>query len=271
MNIIESTILGLVQGLTEFIPVSSSGHLEITQQIIGNRSMDFHLFLELINFGTLLALLIFYRKRIFKILTDVFVKKDFKMATNLLITSIPAGLIGFLMAKIIEQQAFFSSLNVIAFAMGFVGVIMIFIDKLPKLSNLKTENDLSKSRALIIGLAQTFALIPGVSRSGSTIIAGRLMGLSSKNAANYSFTASIPIMVGVCLKSLISSSSRAYLSSNMGLIVFSNIVAFISGMLALKFVMKFFANQNSIKIFGLYRAILATIILVIITMNNLGS
>ena len=259
MNILESTVLGLVQGITEFIPVSSSGHLEITQRILGagGRAEDFHFFLELINFGTLFALLFYYRQTIWEILQRVFVKKDYKLALNILITSIPAGIIGLLLSKAIEKLPFFSSLTTIGFAMGFVGLIMIFVNKLPHLSKLKDENELTPGRALAIGLAQTFALIPGVSRSGSTIITGRVMGLDSKSAAKYSFLASLPIMIAVCGKSLLSSSSRAYIASNLGMLLLSNLVAFISGLIALQIVMKYFKKENSIPSFGVYRVILA--------------
>ena len=259
MNILESTVLGLVQGITEFIPVSSSGHLEITQRILGagGRAEDFHFFLELINFGTLFALLFYYRQTIWEILQRVFVKKDYKLALNILITSIPAGIIGLLLSKAIEKLPFFSSLTTIGFAMGFVGLIMIFVNKLPHLSKLKDENELTPGRALAIGLAQTFALIPGVSRSGSTIITGRVMGLDSKSAAKYSFLASLPIMIAVCGKSLLSSSSRAYIASNLGMLLLSNLVAFISGLIALQIVMKYFKKENSIPSFGVYRVILS--------------
>ena len=259
MNILESTVLGLVQGITEFIPVSSSGHLEITQRILGagGRAEDFHFFLELINFGTLFALLFYYRQTIWEILQRVFVKKDYKLALNILITSIPAGIIGLVLSKVIEKMPFFSSLTTIGFAMGFVGLIMIFVNKLPHLSKLKDENELTAGRALAIGLAQTFALIPGVSRSGSTIITGRVMGLDSKSAAKYSFLASLPIMIAVCGKSLLSSSSRAYITSNLGMLLLSNLVAFISGLIALQIVMKYFKKENSIPSFGVYRVILS--------------
>ena len=259
MNILESTVLGLVQGITEFIPVSSSGHLEITQRILGagGRAEDFHFFLELINFGTLFALLFYYRQTIWEILQRVFVKKDYKLALNILITSIPAGIIGLVLSKVIEKMPFFSSLTTIGFAMGFVGLIMIFVNKLPHLSKLKDENELTAGRALAIGLAQTFALIPGVSRSGSTIITGRVMGLDSKSAAKYSFLASLPIMIAVCGKSLLSSSSRAYITSNLGMLLLSNLVAFISGLIALQIVMKYFKKENSIPSFGIYRVILS--------------
>ena len=259
MNILESTVLGLVQGITEFIPVSSSGHLEITQRILGagGRAEDFHFFLELINFGTLFALLFYYRQTIWEILQRVFIKKDYKLALNILITSIPAGVIGLILSKVIEKLPFFSSLTTIGFAMGFVGLIMIFVNKLPHLSKLKDENELTPGRALAIGLAQTFALIPGVSRSGSTIITGRVMGLDSKSAAKYSFLASLPIMIAVCGKSLLSSSSRAYITSNLGMLLLSNLVAFISGLIALQIVMKYFKKENSIPSFGVYRVILS--------------
>lgn len=259
MNILESTVLGLVQGITEFIPVSSSGHLEITQRILGagGRAEDFHFFLELINFGTLFALLFYYRQTIWEILQRVFVKKDYKLALNILITSIPAGIIGLVLSKVIEKLPFFSSLTTIGFAMGFVGLIMIFVNKLPHLSKLKDENELTPGRALAIGLAQTFALIPGVSRSGSTIITGRVMGLNSKSAAKYSFLASLPIMIAVCGKSLLSSSSRAYIASNLGMLLLSNLVAFISGLIALQIVMKYFKKEKSIPSFGVYRVILS--------------
>lgn len=259
MNILESTVLGLVQGITEFIPVSSSGHLEITQRILGagGRAEDFHFFLELINFGTLFALLFYYRQTIWEILQRVFVKKDYKLVLNILITSIPAGIIGLVLSKVIEKLPFFSSLTTIGFAMGFVGLIMIFVNKLPHLSKLKDENELTPGRALAIGLAQTFALIPGVSRSGSTIITGRVMGLDSKSAAKYSFLASLPIMIAVCGKSLLSSSSRAYITSNLGMLLLSNLVAFISGLIALQIVMKYFKKENSIPSFGVYRVILS--------------
>ena len=259
MNILESTVLGLAQGITEFIPVSSSGHLEITQRILGagGRAEDFHFFLELINFGTLFALLFYYRQTIWEIMQRVFVKKDYKLALNILITSIPAGIIGLVLSKVIEKMPFFSSLTTIGFAMGFVGLIMIFVNKLPHLSKLKDENELTPGRALAIGLAQTFALIPGVSRSGSTIITGRVMGLDSKSAAKYSFLASLPIMIAVCSKSLLSSSSRAYIASNLGMLLLSNLVAFISGLIALQIVMKYFKKEKSIPSFGVYRVILS--------------
>lgn len=262
MEFYQSFWLGLTQGLTEFIPVSSSGHLEIVQEIMGGRTADFHLFLEFINLGTLLALLFFYRKRIVQICRDIFIKHNYKLLINIIITTIPAVLAGLLLSDIIENNGFFSNMITIAVAMAVIGVLMVAIDKLPKMKKVKDENHLDKKRALYIGLAQCCALIPGTSRSGSTIVAGRLTGMDSESAANYSFLASIPIMLGVMCKQLISSSSRAYIAANWQMLLISNLIAFVSGLAAIYFVMKFLKKDGSLQIFGWYRIALATIVII---------
>ena len=258
----QSVTLGLTQGLTEFIPVSSSGHLEVAQQVLGGRSTDFHFFLEFINLGTLLALLIFYRKRIWEIIVDIFKNHNFKLAINVIITTIPAVIAGILLSDVIEHEPFFSNMVVIACAMMLIGIAMLAIDRLPKMPKVKDENHLSKPRALLIGLAQCVALIPGTSRSGSTIVAGRMVGMDSKSAADYSFLCSIPIMFGVMAKSLISSANREYIAANFGMLALSNAVAFVSGLIAIYFVMKYLRKKNSLRPFGIYRIVLALIIIV---------
>ena len=263
MSIILTIILGLVQGLTEFIPVSSSGHLEIVQQLFGSRAADFHLFVELINFGTLISLIIFFRKRIWGILQDIFKKHNYRLAINVIITCIPAGLVGLALGDFIETNPFFSSLITIGAAMLIVGILMIAADKLPHLSKLKDENKLTRFRALGIGCAQVFALIPGVSRSGSTILAGRVVGLDSKAATEYSFLVSIPLMSAVCLKTLISSSAREYLFNNLGMLTLSNLIALVSGLFALKIVMDYVKSKDSLKAFGIYRVILGSVVLIV--------
>ena len=254
--------LGLTQGITEFIPVSSSGHLEIMQTILGGRSDVFHFFLEFINFGTLLVLLIYYRKRIWQIIQDVFVKHDFRLLVNIVITCIPAVILGLLLNDLIDGSPFFSSLTTIAIMMALIGVVMIIIDKIPHMKKVKDETKLDKKRALYIGLAQAVALIPGTSRSGSTIIAGRLVGMNNKSAADYSFLVSIPIMCGVILKSLLSEESRIYIAQNAPMLLLSNIVAFIAGSLAIKWALNFLKRDDALKYFGWYRVILATIIII---------
>lgn len=262
MSVLLALFLGLVQGLTEFIPVSSSGHLELVQQIFGERGADFHIFLELINFGTLIALIIFFRKRIQKILIDIFKEHNYRLAINVIITCIPAGLVGLALGDFIETNPFFSSLITVSTAMLIVGVLMILADKLPHLKKIKNENHLTRGRALGIGCAQVFALIPGVSRSGSTILAGRVVGMDSKAATEYSFLVSIPLMTAVCLKTLVSSSARTYLFDNFGILAAANLVALISGLLALRLVMNYVKSKDSLRAFGIYRVIVGAIVLI---------
>ena len=107
MNIFETIVLGLIQGLTEFIPISSSGHLVLAQNFFSGASE--HLFLEFINIGTMLALFIYFRRRIWDILRDIFVKRNYKLARNIILTSVPAGIVGFLLSDFIGSSAFFGS------------------------------------------------------------------------------------------------------------------------------------------------------------------
>lgn len=259
MNAIEIIILGIIQGLTEFIPISSSGHLVIAQNFFSGASE--HLFLEFINIGTLAALLVFFRKRIAAIIRDIFVHKNYILARNIIITALPAGAVGFVLADFIGSAAFFGSLVVVMVTLATVGVVMVVLERLPKASAIKDGEALSKKRALVIGLMQVLALIPGVSRSGSTIIAGRLVGLNPAAAAEYSFLASIPIMVGVTLKILIT--DQAYLLDNVGLLVIGNSAAFVAGIVAIGFLMKYLA-RHSLAVFGWYRISLAAVLAVIL-------
>lgn len=261
MDFLQAILLGIVQGLTEFIPVSSSGHLEIVMHIFQMHPNNLHLFLEFINLGTLLALLLYYHQKIFQIIRNVFKERNYKLTINLVITSIPAGVIGLILSGIIEESDFFNSLITISIAMGVVGIFMVLIDKLPHMSTLKNEDHLTPGRALIIGLLQTFALIPGVSRSGSTIIASRLTGLDSESAADYSFLASIPIMLGVCFKLFLEESGRAYFAANLNPLFFANLTAFVVGILALQSLLKYLKKPKSLQTFGKYRIVLSLIVL----------
>ena len=261
MSIIETIILGLIQGLTEFIPISSSGHLVIAQNFLSGASN--HLFLEFINIGTLLALLVFFRRRIIEIIHDVFVNKNIRLARNILITALPAGIIGYTLADFIGTDAFFGSLAVVMVTLFVVGGVMVLLEKLPKASPVKDGEALSPLRAFAIGATQVLALIPGVSRSGSTIIAGRLAGLSPAAAAEYSFLASLPIMAGVTAKVFLGSDDRAYFAANMPELILGNVAAFISGLLAVGFLMRYL-SRHSLAVFGWYRIGLASVLAVVL-------
>ncbi len=261
VNVIETVVLGLLQGLTEFIPVSSSGHLVIAQQFFSGASD--HLFLEFINIGTLLALVIYFRKKIQLICRDIVVKRNMRLLRNILITSLPAGVVGYFLADFIASEAFFGSLVVVTVTLAVVGFVMVMLEKLPKASPLKDGEQLSKKRSLFVGLAQMSALVPGVSRSGSTIIAGRLAGLSPASAAEYSFLASLPIMIAVTLKVFIREGDREYFMQNLPVLLLSNTVALIAGIFAIGFLMNYL-SKHSLAVFGWYRISLAGVLAIIL-------
>lgn len=262
MSIFESIILGLIQGLTEFIPISSSGHLVIAQYFLSGASD--HLFLEWINIGTLLALVVYFWPKIIQIMKDIFVRHNYKLARNILVTSIPAGIVGYAAADFIDNSAFFGSVVVVVIMSAIVGVVMIFLEQFPKASAVKNGEALSVWRAFVIGLAQMIALIPGTSRSGATIIAGRLSGLSAKEAAEYSFLASLPVMLGVTAKVFLH--DHTYLYQNLGTLLIGNLVAFLSGLFAVGFLMRYL-SRHSLAVFGWYRVILAAFVIGVILLQ----
>jgi len=259
MNIFETIILGLIQGLTEFIPVSSSGHLVIAQNIFSGASD--HLYLEFINIGTMLALFVYFRHRIWRIIQDVTIGHNFTLLRNIIITSVPAGVVGFMLSDFIGSSAFFGSAIVVAVTSFTIGVVMVVLEKIPRASKVPDGEKLSPLRAFAIGCAQMLALIPGVSRSGSTIIAGRLSGLTPAGAAEYSFLASLPIMVGVTLKVVLE--DHAYLTHHLSGLIIGNIVALISGLLAVKFLMGYL-SRHSLAVFGWYRIGLSAVLSVVL-------
>jgi undecaprenyl-diphosphatase len=261
MSVVEAIILGLIQGFTEFIPISSSGHLVIAQFFFSGGSD--HLFLEFINIGTVLALIIYFWSKIISILKQIFTEGDYRLARNILITALPAGAVGFFAADFITGNGFFGNIWVVVIMLALVGVVMVVLERLPKASPVKDGGKLTIGRALAIGFAQILALIPGTSRSGSTIIAGRLLGLKPAAAAEYSFLVSIPIMLGLILKVLVKEGDRAYLFDNLTPLIAGNIAALISGLIAVGFLMRYLANHN-LSVFGWYRIGLAALLAVIL-------
>ncbi len=264
MTIIEALILGLIQGLTEFIPVSSSGHLLLAQNLLNGRAD--HLFIQALDFGTTLALVIYFWPKLKDLYHRVFYKKDFRLARNIVVTALPAGLLGLLLADYIQGSPLILSPYVTISMLAFVGLLMIISDKLPKRSGVTTGTELSPKRALFIGVAQSFALIPGVSRSGSTILASRVMGLNPKAAAEYSFMVSIPIMFGLLGKLLIKDTDRQYMMANLDAIVIANIAAFFAALVAIHFLLSYL-SKHGLSVFGYYRIGLAAVMLVVLLLQ----
>ena len=261
MTVVESIFLGAIQGLTEFIPVSSSGHVTLAGYFMSGASD--HLFVEWINVGTVLALLVFFHRRILDILRQIFIEKDFRLARNVIIATIPAGLIGFMFSDAISHNPFFSSAWTVVVTLVLVGVLLVVLEKLPKSSKVKEPAELSWRRTLAIGFAQAAALVPGVSRSGATIIAGRVAGLDREQAAEFSFLISIPVMLGVIAKLAVKESDRMYLMDNLGTLILANITAFVAGLLAVSFLMSYL-KRKPLTVFGWYRIGLAAVVAVVL-------
>ena len=260
MNILEAILLGAVQGLTEFIPVSSSGHLVLAEHVLGVHPP--YVFSALINLGTFLALVLYFRKRLVAMYVDIVRHKNYKLARNIVISAVPVGVLGFFFEDFFEQ-GFIQQPLTVAIMLALLGVVMIVLERLPKLSAVHELEKLTQGRAWFVGVAQAFALLPGTSRSGSTMIAARLAGLNYKQAAEYSFLLSIPVMFGVLLKGLLSSEGIAFIAGNPLAFVVSNAVAFVTGLFAVGFMLRYLAKGN-FAVFGWYRLALASVIIVVL-------
>lgn len=260
MTIAEAIFLGLIQGLTEFIPVSSSGHLVIAQHFMSVEPSA--IFIELVNLGTFLALLVYFRGKIWDILNRIATQRDFRLARNLAISALPVVVLGFFFADFFESHIIQNPVVVIIMLVS-VGILMIVLDRLPRLGKIEGGEQLLPKRALTIGLAQAISLIPGTSRSASTMIAGRFMGLGYAQAAEYSFLLSLPIMAGVLLKAFSDPEGVAFISENFGAWVVSNVVAFGAGLFAVSFMLRFLAKGN-FRVFGYYRIGIAAVISILL-------
>jgi len=183
MNIVDAIMLGFVQGITEFIPVSSSGHLILADSLFSSGStFEFDV---LLNIGTITAPLIYFRHRILEIILEIKHEKEWRLVLNIVISTIPAALVGYFLSASLKD-GLFRHTAIVALMLASIGLLMVVEPKFNKKKNGKLDN-LSKKNALSIGLAQAVALIPGTSRSGVTILAGRFSGLSHAQSAEYSF------------------------------------------------------------------------------------
>lgn len=194
MTYLTSALMGILQGLTEFLPVSSSGHLTIVQSLIPGFSQPGVLFDVMLHFGTILAVLVFFRKLIFKI--------SFKYLVYLVLASIPAAVFGFLFKH--QFEAMFSNVRLVGVALLVTGVINYLTYK----AKQKDEN-LTAKKSFLVGLMQAVAIIPGISRSGSTIFAGIKLGLSAETAATFSLLLSVPAVLGANALEILSYRSSA--------------------------------------------------------------
>jgi undecaprenyl-diphosphatase len=259
MGIINAIILGIVQGLTEFIPVSSSGHLVIFHQWLGvtQSGLAFDVALHL---GTLLALLIFFRNDLIRLIKSVFMGgKDRKLALLLIIATIPAVIVGYLLESSAEST--FRSVRLVAINLMVVALIMLLAERYSARQKDKTLlDDVRPKQAIAIGLAQAVAIIPGVSRSGSTIITGLFAGMDRVAATRFSFLLGIPITFGAIVKVFLSDNGLLELSKQPNIFMVGVVSAFISGMFAITFLLKYLA-KHTLDVFAYYRIGLAILVL----------
>ena len=272
MNVIESVIIAVVEGLTEFLPVSSTGHMIITQHLLGVESTPFvKAFTFIIQFGAILSVVWLYWKRFFRLnhtpapenatpLKRFLHKYDFYW--KLFVAFIPAAVLGLLLEKYID--AMLESVEVVAIMLIVGGVFMIFCDRIFNKGSDSTE--LTEKRAFRIGLMLCISMIPGVSRSMATIVGGMSQRLSRKNAAEFSFFLAVPTMfAATCYKllKLYMDFGSSVIMDNLAVLIVGNVVAFVVAVLAVKFFIDY-VTKYGFKLFGYYRIIVGVVILVML-------
>jgi undecaprenyl-diphosphatase len=259
-DLFKTILLGIVEGLTEFIPVSSTAHLLIVSNLIDLQSIKNNVFEIVIQIGAIFAVCVIYRKKILEVLLNLNQKKQQKFSLNLALAFLPAVFFGVLLHDIIKQ-VFFSTIS-IAISLIVGGIIMIIVDRKPRKFEVTDIDKITYSKALYIGLFQCLAMIPGTSRSGATIIGGLLLKLDRKTATEFSFFLAMPTIAAATIYDLY---------KNIGALTFSNIeflligtfASFVSAILVIKWFLNYVSKNNFVP-FGIYRIIVGSLILLFI-------
>ncbi|OSZ73698.1 UDP-diphosphatase [Chitinophagaceae bacterium IBVUCB2] len=260
MNIIDAIIIAIVEGLTEFLPISSTGHMIITERLLGVPDNDFtKLFTVGIQLGAILAVVVLYWKKFVDF-------KSWHFYLKLLIAVIPALALGFIFSDKID--ALMESPMTVVITMIAGGIVLLFIDKVFKNPTVETEEQISYPKAFMIGLWQCVAMIPGVSRSAASIIGGMQQKLTRKLAAEFSFFLAVPTMAAATGYKLLKG-YKTISPEDIKLFAIGNIVAFIVAMLAIKFFIGFL-QKHGFRVFGYYRIIAGIILLVLIATGYLS-
>jgi len=260
MSVAEAVIIAIVEGLTEFLPISSTGHMIIAEKLLGIPHDDFT---KLIQFGAIMAVVVLYWKKFMTPLSSG--KKGWQFYLKLLVAVIPALILGFIFSDKIDDLLE-SSLTV-AITMIAGGIILLFIDNVFKHHPIETEEQISFQKAFMIGLWQCVAMIPGVSRSAASIIGGMQQHLTRKLAAEFSFFLAVPTMAAATGYKLLKG-YETITTENIKLFAIGNIVAFVVAMLAIKFFIGFL-QKHGFKLFGYYRIIGGVILLIMLATGYL--
>lgn len=251
MEIYQAIILGLVEGLTEFLPISSTFHLIFASQLMNVQSSDFLKFFEVfIQAGSILAVLFLYGKELYR---------DRHLQFSLLISFIPTALIGFLLHDTIKN-VFFENNALMLSAFFLIGLIFIFFEKIPHQSTQPLEQ-LSWQQALLVGIAQALAIIPGVSRSGAVILCLLLLGKQLAAAAKYSFLLALPTICSAAALDVWKMQGQASLNKEeLSILIIGSITAFMASLVILRWFINFLSKHN-LAAFGYYRLIFGSLLL----------
>ncbi len=242
MNYLEAIILGIVQGLTEFLPVSSSGHLELAKVIFGDNSLpkESLTFTVVLHFATALSTLVIFRKDVIDIIKGLLKFKkneEFLFSVKIIISMIPATIIGLMFEK--ELEAFFNrNVLLVGFMLLITGLLLFLADKAKN-----TDKNVSNVNALIIGISQAIAMLPGISRSGATISSSVLLGVDRTKSARFSFLMVVPLILGKVAKDFMEG-QISFSDENFGVMSVGFIAAFISGLLACNWMISLVKNSK---------------------------
>lgn len=255
MSWIEALIIAIVEGLTEFLPISSTGHMIITSKILGIESSPFvNAFIINIQFGAILSVVAIYWKKFFQTLNFYY---------KLFIAFIPAAFFGLLFSEAIDQLL--ENVIVVAIMLVLGGIVLVFVDRWFKNNEQTEDQTVTYKKSFIIGFFQVIAMVPGVSRSASTIIGGMTQKLSKKNAAEFSFFLAVPTMFAASAYKLLEN-YKAINTENIGILIFGNVVAFLVAFVAIKSFIAFL-TEHGFKVFGYYRIVIGLIILILWAMG----
>lgn len=256
MNLFQAIILAIIEGLTEFLPVSSTGHMIIGSSIMGIQEDDFvKLFTVAIQFGAILSVVVLYFKRFFRSI-DFYLK--------LFVAFIPAAIFGVLFSDKIDQLL--ESPMVVAISLVIGGIVLLFIDKVFKHGEEDNADNIRYPAAFMIGIFQCIAMIPGVSRSAATIIGGMTQKLTRKAAAEFSFFLAVPTMFAATAKKMYDfykTGGASFTGDQVQLLVVGNIVAFIVALIAIRTFISFL-SKHGFRVFGIYRIIVGLIIIILL-------